>query len=122
MTEYELADLVASTIANSLIIAPILISIASAYLVVAWVVGSKLDRSQVLLINSLFVSFTLLFGLSWARRIQVALSYQEELLKVNPDRMAEIGTWLPQGATILNILIILACLKFMWDIRHPKKQ
>ena len=122
MTEYELADLVASTIANSLIIAPILISIASAYLVVAWVVGSKLDRSQVLLINSLFVSFTLLFGLSWARRIQVALSYQEELLKVNPDRMAEIGTWLPPGATILNILIILACLKFMWDIRHPKSE
>ena len=57
MTEYELADLVASTIANSLIIAPILISIASAYLVVAWVVGNKLNRSQVLLINGLFVSF-----------------------------------------------------------------
>ena len=122
MTEYELADLVASTIANSLIIAPILISIASAYLVVAWIVGSKLDRSQVLLINSLFVGFTLVFGLSWARRIQVALSYQEELLRVNPDRMAEIGTWLPPGATILMVLIILACLKFMWDIRHPKKQ
>lgn len=120
MTEYELADLVASTVANSLIIAPILISIASAYLVVAWVVGSKLDRSQVLLINGLFVSFTLLFGLSWARRIQVALSYQEELLKMNPNRMAELGTWLPPGAIIVYILIMLACLKFMWDIRHPK--
>ncbi len=122
MTEYELADLVASTVANSLIIAPILISIASAYLVVAWVVGSKLDRSQILLINCLFVGFTLLFGLSWARRIQVALSYQEELLKTNPDRIAEIGQWLPPGAIIIIILTILACLKFMWDIRHPKSE
>ncbi len=120
MTEYELADLLASTISNSLIIAPILISIASAYLVVAWVVGSKLDRSQILLINSLFVGFSLLFGLSWARRIQVALSYQEELLKANPDRMAEIGEWLPPGAMVIIILTILACLKFMWDIRHSK--
>ena len=120
MTEYELADLVASTVANSLIIAPILISIASAYLVVAWVVGSKLDRSQILLINCLFVGFTLLFGLSWARRIQVALSYQQELLKVNPDRMTELGEWLPPGAIIIIVLTILGCLKFMWDIRHPK--
>ena len=122
MTEYELADLVASTISNSLIIAPILISVASAYLVVAWVVGSKLDRSQVLLINTLFVGFIALFGLSWARRIQVALSYQEALLQVNPDRMAEIGVWLPPAALIANFLTVLACLKFMWDIRHPKRE
>ena len=120
MTEYELADLVASTISNSLIIAPILISIASAYLVVAWVVGSKLDRSQVILINVLFVGFTSIFGLSWARRIQIAISYQEELLKANPDRMAEIGEWLLPGVALFGILIITACLKFMWDIRHPK--
>ena len=120
MTEYELADLIASTNANSLVIITVMISLASAYLIVAWLVGGKLRTPQVVLINTLFVVFNIMFGLAWANRIRVAISYQDELLEINPDRLTVLSNWLLPAVSVFLIAVGLACLKFMWDIRHPR--
>ena len=122
MTEYELADLISSTNANGLVIITVMVSLASAYLIVAWLVGSKLQKSQVGLINTLFLAFIVMFGLSWTNRVLVALAYQEELLKINPSRIKVMGDWLLPMAVVFFVAVTLACLKFMWDIRHPKSQ
>ena len=122
MTEYELADLVSSTNANSLVLVPLFISIVSGYLVVAWLVGSRLQPSQASLINVLFVSFACLGIFAWASRMRVALSYQPELLEINPDRLPVMSPWLIPATLIVMTIVTLGCLKFMWDIRHPKKE
>ena len=120
MTEYELADLISSTNSNGFVLITIMVSLASGYLVVAWLVGSKLQASQVGLINPLFVVFIFTFGLAWANRARLALSYQAELLEINPDRLRVMGDWLVPMGLLFFIAVTLACIKFMWDIRHPK--
>ena len=61
-----------------------------------------------------------MFGAARAGRIRVALAYQTELLERNPERVRLIGDWLIPSALIFVSITVLACLKFMWDIRHPK--
>lgn len=122
MTEYELADLMGAASGDSLVFIPLVISVVSGYLVVAWLVGSRLTRSQLYLINSLFVGMTTLLGFAWYTRIRVALSYQDELLGLNPDRVELVGAWLIPAVTILGLSGLVSCLKFMWDVRHPKKE
>jgi len=120
MTEYELADLMGSVSGDSLVFIPLVISLVSGYLVVAWLIGSKLTKSQLYLINSLFLGMNLLLGSAWVTRVQVALSYQSELLEINPERAGLVGPWLIPAVFILAISGITACLKFMWDVRHPR--
>ena len=120
MTEYELADLMGSVSGDSLVFIPLVISLVSGYLVVAWLIGSKLTKSQLYLINSLFLGMNLLLGSAWVTRVQVALSYQSELLELNPERAGLVGPWLIPAVFILAISGITACLKFMWDVRHPR--
>jgi hypothetical protein len=122
MSEYELADLAASVSADSLVFLPLMLSIISGYLVVAWLVGDRLSRSQVILVNSLFAGAILLPGLAWSNRIRVAIAYQDELIAMNPARLEIIEPWLIPSAATTATVITLACFKFMWDVRHPKTE
>ena len=122
MSEYELADLAASVSADSLVFLPLTLSIISGYLVVAWLVGVRLLRSQVILINSLFVGAIFLFGFAWANRVRVAMAYQDELIAMNPARLEIVESWLIPAAVVAITVVTLACFKFMWDVRHPKAE
>ena len=122
MTEYELAELMGSVSGDSLVFIPIYLTVISAYLVVAWLVGSKLTQSQVILVNSLFIGAALVFLSAWNVRIEVAYSYQKELLAINPVRHPIVNPWLQPSVYVMSLVTITACLKFMWDIRHPKAE
>jgi hypothetical protein len=105
---------------DSLVFIPLFISLVSGYLVVAWLVGKQLARAQVVLINSLYITFLVLLAFSWTKRVFIGISYQSELMAMNPNRVEVLGPWLVPIISVLGIILILACLKFMWDIRHPK--
>jgi uncharacterized membrane protein len=122
MTEYELADLAASVSADSLVFLPLWLSIISCYLLVAWLVGDRLLRSQVILINSLFAGAILVTGLAWSNRVRVAMAYQDELIAMNPARLEIVESWLIPAAVVAITVVTLACFKFMWDVRHPKAE
>ena len=66
------------------------------------------------------IGASIIFALSWNVRIEVALSYQDELLAMNPLRERFVNPWLQPAAMVLGLVVILACLKFMWDIGHSK--
>ena len=117
MTEYELADLLNSVSADSLVFIPVILTVVSGYLIVSWLVGEKLSTSQVVLVNSLFIGAILIFAMAWNVRIEVAISYQNELLEINPDRATLVNPWLQPSVFILGISAVAGCLKFMWDIR-----
>lgn len=118
MSEYELADLVRSISADSLVFLPMLLSVVSGYLVVAWVVGARLTLAQVSLVNTLFLSVVTMFCFGWVNRVQLALVYQSELLDLNPARHELIGPWLVPATLAYVSITAIACIKFMWDIRH----
>ena len=120
MTEYELAYLLGSVSGDSLVFIPLFVSLVSGYLVVAWLVGARLTNSQLYLVNSLFVGMISLLGFAWFTRVRVALSYQKELLQLNPERVELVGPWLVPAVSILSFAVLVSCLKFMWDVRHPE--
>ena len=124
LTEYELADLALTAQGNATPITALFVTIMSGYLIVAWLVGEKLTRTQVIFINALFIlfQFNLILGWSatWARSYKLGTT----LISIDP-------TFYSLGVNTTATLILFAvtmvfsipgCINFMWNVRHPKKE
>lgn len=121
MSEAELAtsaalffDLAVSAIA-------LYVTICSGFLATAYLVGSKITRSQTFIISGLFVFVASLmtygvFGWFWR-----AFLYNQLLFKLDPNYLPTSGGTPMAGWVLSGIMAIgiFACLKFMWDVRHP---
>ena len=119
MTEYETADLAASYFANALANAGLYFTAVSAYLVVAYAVGDKLKSAQVLLISCLFLLFAIVSIWGSFASSRWAAILVENAPEVLPRAIP--GDFRPFHAIVfLEFCGVLASLKFMWDIRHPK--
>ena len=122
MTEAELVTAAQETWANYLTSLGLFIGIVSAYLVVAYAVGKDLSRAQVVHVNVLFVIFTG-FGLvgmyNWSR---VAGEMAMIAIEMSEVRQISPTTGVPTLSLVVLIPIVIACLKFMWDVRHPKTE
>jgi hypothetical protein len=121
MTQYELIDAAGTfhgLASNSLMA---YFSVLSAYLIVAYFVGSSLTRQQVLAITGLYLTVQLFttwgtFNYFSAGRIFITMANMDErYLRPPPVHPSYI-------AAVLFIIGIFAGLKFMWDIRHPKTE
>ena len=98
------------------------LTVSTGYLIVAYLVGMQLTKSQALFVSALFAIFAFyaLWGVAgyWTTGDEARLALETALadtidlnhLGVNPALIA-----LPMG-----ILGIVGSLKFMWDVRHPK--
>jgi hypothetical protein len=122
MTEYELVDLLYSSTGNATPMIMGLMTSVTGYLVLTWFTGDKLNKSQAMMVSTLFVLFSSLFIFAWAARFQASLMWQNELNAINPDRGGLISQELIYGVVLLLGLIVIGSLKFMWDIRHPKTE
>ena len=99
------------------------VTVVSAYLVVAYVVGRELLRSQVIVINLLFVATSLLtvFGNAVTARNAIQANYLGALHVEELTPLPESLIYLvPLALTFIDLCLILASLKFMWDIRNPQ--
>ena len=101
----------------------IFLTLTSAYLVAAFIVGKNLTRAQLTLINTFYIAFASfnIFGQMVTLRnslfaFKVAAKSVEGLTGVS-DLIASV---LPVSVAVLCTAISLGCLKFMWDVRHPK--
>ncbi len=110
------------TWANVLTCITLLITLVSGYLVVAFVAGYRLTFQQIVIVNTIYLSMTILvlYG-------TVAMVGKAHGFEVIAYSMAgkEFDGFIPRGDIANSIaaifgLAILASLKFMWDIRHPK--
>ena len=120
MTEYELIDLVGTHASSAQISAQMLITLCSGYLVVAWFVGKQLSRAQVMTVNALFIFFHLGLCFSWQNKMQVVSTLSKELVAQNPLRDAAPFEYIIPLSEVGIFMALLACLGFMWNIRHPK--
>jgi len=122
MTRYELGDLITNLINGGTPVLALLITIITAYLFVAWSVGQQLTKSQVALVNAVFLVFSPLMIFGWARRFQIALRLQEELRSVAPGIAGGISQGLIAVVSLMFFILILGSIMFMWDVRHPKAE
>ena len=120
MTEAELIQTAQEAWSNVINILALLITVISAYLVVAYVVGKDLTKSQVALINVLYGAFAG-FGIFAVHRFSLAANEMGKLaLEMSTQRTLGPSDAVPLGFLVVLIPILVGCYKFMWDIRHPK--
>jgi len=122
MTEYEYAELITSYATQGGTFFTIWLTILSAYALVAFFAGEKLNFSQIVALNSLYIfsASLAIFVFSGSFRTLVYYIKQLKLLKPDsPQIMNNYGTW---AITIIAILGVFATLRFMSDVRHPKEK
>ena len=97
------------------------LSLVSGYLVVAYLAGEKLTKSQVSTVNYIFVLSAIFFTLSTLGNFVFAIGYYSKA----PFRNSVLQSFYAMAVfdllmALAMILGIFACLKFMRDIRAPK--
>ena len=122
MTPAEWMEMSQAAAANASAIYAILLTVIGAYLVVAYTAGKELSRSQVTLVNafylfSAFVAIVLLLGatrnyfFAFNQAAMGIVELQSYPRAIVVGGMALIG--------LGNTALVIASMKFLWDIRHP---
>jgi hypothetical protein len=122
MTEAELVEAWGLFLGNSQTALGLYLSVLTGYLIMAYLVGDKLTRPQVLIVTVLYVCattiITLWFFAWWSRALEFAM----EAKQLNPDRQVANSVQAAWSITVMLFMAIVASLYFMWSIRHPKTE
>ena len=114
MTEYEFMDLSVAYADTAISALMGYFTVLSTYFIVAYAVGSSLNRSQVTAVNGLFLVMALF--LTWGGTSYLYVSHDYRMLAGGLD--PGLAGW--KVVLPLFLIGVVSGLKFMWDIRHPK--
>jgi hypothetical protein len=96
------------------------LTVASSYLVAAYLVGNRLTNFQAIVVSGLFFIFAILFTYGTVGFFQRAVffstqisGYTHSVIRQRPAVPFIIGA--------LQLIGIVACLKFMWDTRRRRE-
>jgi len=122
MSEAELLEIANIMWGNTISILGLAITLISGYLIVAYIAGANMTRSQAVIINILYIGLALFLILS-----MMSFSYSAGELATTAFEMSTQLTTPPRTmlAYALGTFVafcVAASLKFMWDIRHPQKE
>jgi hypothetical protein len=108
---------------NSLAAFAITLTMATGYLVMAYIVGKKLTTSQLWILNILFLCVMLMVAAADFTALQNAIRAAHEAGKLSPawETSAELNMKTAYLSLAVNLFLICGCLKFMWDIRNTKE-
>ena len=97
----------------------VFISVFSAYLLVAYLAGAKLSKSQAIFISIAFTIFSLMC--TWGTVVYFGEGYDAALLLVDNHPSLLSFNVNPVWISLpLLLAAVVSALMFMWDIRHPK--
>ena len=124
MSAEGLLEVAFVTWGNVVALVALFITIISGYMVVAFVAGKQMTRSQVILVNILYFYISSLVGWACIEMSKRASIFEEEAYALTTG---PIGELISRGDVAIGIisalgLSLFASLKFMWDIRHPKAE
>ena len=121
MTPYEIADLAQSYLSNSIAAMAVYLTLVFAYLAAAYIVGKDLTRTQVSILNALFLTFsvTTAFGVAAYTNGGVQLSIQSGIAELTGSFVPRIWLAPTIGSVCLGGIVI--SLKFMGDLRRPNQ-
>jgi small-conductance mechanosensitive channel len=125
MTESDWVEMYGMAFSASATYFTVLISIVSGYLVIAYFVGERLTRTQVSIMNTMYlaVATTTISGSYVALRD--FMFARNEMASEIPEFavygvVAKIYFW-PFFNMILHSFMVLASLIFMWQVRPPRE-
>ena len=101
-----------------------ILTMASGYVIAAYLVGSKLTRMQVGLINLVFVPAMLFFIFLFHGFILDGAIDRGRASKMVPDLATMPESWwqpFAALAALVSIGALIICLKFMRDVRRPSQ-
>jgi hypothetical protein len=122
MTEAEMLEVANGTYELMLSALSLYMSVTSGYLIVAFLVGAKLTRSQMTIISTLyiFMAGVSTYGLyGWVTR---GMYFMYEVRALNETVPVQATPLVPAVLIFTLSAGIIASLKFMWDVRHPKTE
>ena len=121
MSEYELLDLMSSVEGHMATQFSLYLSVVSAYLIVAYLVGIRLTLVQVFIASALMLFSA--GGQTWA--LYASLGRVTEYLELK-SQLSPLTDYEQNFAANTYIWVgilaagVLASLYFMWSVRHPK--
>jgi hypothetical protein len=125
MTEYEMAELVNSGIANMLAGQAIYFTQLGSYLLVAWFVGAKLTRFQAAFLSILFLVLTFAGMSNFLTLLLKNFALLEQLREmgsITAVRQVSEAEVISSVFVGFRVIIAVAALLFMWQVRHPKAE
>jgi hypothetical protein len=117
MTADTALILVSEYLGHSMTLFSLYVSVVSAYLIIAYLVGQKLLKSQAIIITLLFVGFALFMTVSSYKLLVSAHIYLTNYGNNEKDIIMYV-----YALTSMELLGIIAALKFMFDIRKAKER
>lgn len=125
MSEYELLDLVSAAIDSMYDSTTMFLSLASGYLLVAYLAGAKLTRVQASIVSALFLVGAMLqcWGLiTYESAIEEYLIAKAEISPLTGYQQSILDG--NAGTLIASAMALgtIAALYFMWTVRHSKAE
>lgn len=122
MPEAEMIQAAQATWGNTISLVAILITLISGYLIAAYLVGSQLGRTQVVIVNTLYVLLSTFLLMSTYNLSIRATEMAAIAIEMSDKRILTPQLWIPMGMITIFSFCLVASLKFMWDVRHPKTE
>ena len=100
------------------------ITLLSGYLVVAYLVGARLAKSELVVLNGLYAFFIVQTGWSMETAHSAGIAHHKILLELQPER-EKLAFWTMESLLVSQAFIYVAAvasLYFMWSVRHPKSE
>ena len=119
MTEAELVEHAQMAYGNAIAAFALMFTMLSAYLVAAYLAGKALSFSQMLTVNLFFIVSVVMTIAAEASFLSAALNSSLEAFAINPARaVIPLHSSIAGIVALIDLLIMIGCLKFMWDVRH----
>jgi hypothetical protein len=122
MTESELLEHGAAFWSNAIALTAIFITILSGYIISAYVAGKDMTRSQIIIVNTLYLGISTLLLLSMLVTGQTALEMEKIAFEITVQRKHPPGDFFPYVLIVFWTFCVLLSIKFMWDIRRDKSE
>jgi hypothetical protein len=125
MTEYEMTDIIMSRYAQMTEQASLYFALVSGYLITAYVVGSRLTRLQVTVINTLYCLWTVGILGGYINTVNDTIELEQVIRSMWATTTAgniSDSTSAAYSFAIVQTIGIIASLVFMWSVRHPRTE
>jgi len=120
MTELELVEAANSYFELAVEVLGFYMTVTSGFLIVAYLVGDKLTRSQMVTVSTLYIFMAVVATYATFAYMSRGVHYALLIKALDSAGRIYASPFLPTLMTAILAAGILASLRFMWNIRNPK--
>ena len=122
MSEYELNDAIQAISSNLIAGEALFLTVLSAYAVIAFTSGSRLNAYQIAFVNFVFIGFVFTnLGALHVMTVEV-YHFGDQLISLRGENNVgeAVGESVRWTMFAIRLLMSFGALAFMWQVRHSK--